>query len=118
MTVPGRSSAVPTYGTTRSRRTPIAGIDMLATVVAGRSAVGLGLRGTEGVGLAVGVGEAVGVGSAVGVLARAEGLLDAAGDSGVTRPDDSPTGPATSAHPTIPATAITAQTIHRPTLRR
>ncbi|WP_460665853.1 hypothetical protein [Kribbella swartbergensis] len=90
---------------------------MLATVVFERSVVGLGLRGTDGVLVGVGVG-AAGVGAAVGVLVRADGLLGAAGVLGVTRLDDSPTGPATSAHPTSPAATTTAPTIQRPTPRR
>ncbi|MEU4603795.1 hypothetical protein AB0F43_12510 [Kribbella sp. NPDC023972] len=91
---------------------------MLATVVVGRVAVGLGVRGVEGLavgedGTAVGeVGTVVGDGTVVGVLGVALEAL------GVTRLDVSPAGPATSAHPTSPAAATTAPTIHRPTPRR
>jgi hypothetical protein len=82
---------------------------MLATAVVVRVAVGLGVRGVEG--LAVGEDGPV-VGSMVGVVRVA---LEA---PGVTRLDVSPAGPATSAHPTSPTAATTAPTIHRPTSRR
>ncbi|MEV0289524.1 hypothetical protein AB0H36_35815 [Kribbella sp. NPDC050820] len=83
---------------------------MLATAEFVGVAVGLGLR--VGVGLAVGVG-LVGVGLLV-VLGAALGVVGL----GVTRLDVSPDGPATSAHPTSPAAATTAPTIHRLTSRR
>ncbi|MFI6675290.1 hypothetical protein [Kribbella sp. NPDC050470] len=82
---------------------------MLATAEFVAVAVGLGLRvgvGLVGVGL-VRVGLLVVLGAALGV----PGL-------GVTRLDVSPDGPATSAHPTSPAAATTAPTIHRLTSRR
>ncbi|MFI7066090.1 hypothetical protein ACIBL3_34200 [Kribbella sp. NPDC050124] len=77
---------------------------MLATAEFVGVAVGLGFRVGEG---DVGDGLEVGEGVAVDVLG-VPGV-------GVTRLDDSLTGPATSAHPTSPAAATTAPTIHRTT---
>jgi hypothetical protein len=104
MTVPGRSSAVPVYGTTRNRRTPIAGIDIPATVLLVRLGVGDG----DGEGVVLD-GVALGGGGVVGGLGVAEGVPVV----GVT----SPAVPATSAHPTRPAAITTAPTTHL-TLRR